>query len=116
METETVKGDLTGGAIERYRKMLMAETARGWALVRMADCYQARRRAGSADFEQVVRDYADQKDAVAIARTLTALAQQSPSAPIQRGDSSSTGRPAVHMRPTPATAAASCDTTPTSAL
>ena len=92
------RSEARSNGIER---LLMAETARlRLVLVRMADCYQ---KLGDAQarqiFEQVVRDYADQKDAVAIARTrLTALAQQSPSARIQRGDSSSTGRPAVHMR------------------
>ena len=100
METETVKGDLKG-AIERIERLLMAETARlrrryssGWRIA-----IKARRRAGSAVFEQVVRDYADQKDAVAIARTRRQLSPNSRRRlRVQRGDSSSTGRPAVHMR------------------
>jgi Tol biopolymer transport system component len=73
METETVKGDLKG-AIEQYKKVVAdAGTNRALAaqaLVRMANCYQ---KLGDAEahkiYEQLVRDYADQNEAVAIART-----------------------------------------------
>ena len=70
METETVKGDLKA-AIEQYRALAKnpdrAIAAR--ALVRMAGCHQKLGDAqAKAIYEQVARDYADQKDAVAIAR------------------------------------------------
>ncbi|MBI4908021.1 MAG: PD40 domain-containing protein [Acidobacteria bacterium] len=67
---ETIEGDLKG-AIEEYRKISQS-TDRGLAakaLIRMADCY---RKLGDVEaekiYERVVRDYADQKEAVAIAR------------------------------------------------
>ena len=84
METETVKGDLQS-AIEQYRKIAAGSdrSLAARALIRMAECYQ---KLGDAQarqiFAQVVRDYADQQDAAAIARTrLAALAQQSAPAP-----------------------------------
>src|SRR5438477_12348962 len=64
METETIKGDLKG-AIEQYRKLTGSRdrAIAAQALVRMADCYQ---KLGDMQarkiFEQVVRDYADQKE------------------------------------------------------
>jgi len=69
----TVDGDLKG-AIEQYKKVVAdAGTNRALAaqaLVRMADCYQ---KLGDAQarriYEQLVRDYADQNEAAAIART-----------------------------------------------
>jgi Tol biopolymer transport system component len=71
METETVKGDLRA-AIEQYRKLAGQTRDRAiaaTALVRMAECYQ---KLGDAQarsiYEQIARDYTDQKDAVAIAR------------------------------------------------
>ncbi len=65
-----VEGDLKG-AIDMYRRVVQAgdRPLAAAALVRMAECYeklgdeQARRI-----FEQVVREYGDQKDAVAAAR------------------------------------------------
>lgn len=71
METETVKGDLKA-AIEQYRRIASQTRDRAiaaTALVRMAECYQ---KLGDAQarsiYERIARDYADQKDAVAIAR------------------------------------------------
>jgi Tol biopolymer transport system component len=71
METETVKGDLHA-AIDQYRKLAAQTRDRAiaaTALVRMAECYQ---KLGDAQarsiYEQIARDYTDQKDAVAIAR------------------------------------------------
>ena len=70
METETIKGDLKS-AIEQYRK-IAAGTDRAVAakaLIRMADCHQ---KLGSADAQQVyqriLRDFADQNDAVVEAK------------------------------------------------
>jgi Tol biopolymer transport system component len=76
METETVKGDLRA-AIEQY-KIIAAGRDRALAakaLVRMAECYQ---KLGDTEaqkiYEQVLRDFADQRDAAAEARTrLTSL-------------------------------------------
>ena len=72
IRTETVDGDLNGaikqyGAIVSKYKADRAVTAT--ALVHMAECYQ---KMGGAQarkiYEQLVRDFGDQKDAVAIAR------------------------------------------------
>lgn len=72
MRKENVEGDLSGaikqyGAIVTKYKSDRAVAAR--ALVRMAECYQ---KMGNAEarkiYEQIVKDYSDQKDAVAIAR------------------------------------------------
>jgi Tol biopolymer transport system component len=72
METEKVKGDLSGaiqqyGAIVAKYKHDRAVAAR--ALIRMAECYQ---KLGDAEsrkiYERVLREYADQKEAVAVAR------------------------------------------------
>jgi Tol biopolymer transport system component len=68
---EEVEGDLRK-AIEQYRQIAQnvdrASAAR--ALVRMAECYQ---KLGDAEarniYERIVREYGDQKDAVALART-----------------------------------------------
>ena len=71
METETVKGDLKG-AIEQYKKVAQAgdRAIAARALIRMAECYQ---KLGDAEsrkiYERVVREYADQNEAVAVART-----------------------------------------------
>jgi Tol biopolymer transport system component len=71
--TELVDGNLNA-AIKQYGAIVAkyAKTDRGaaaTALVRMADCY---RKMGDAEslriYEQVVRDYADQKDVAALAR------------------------------------------------
>ncbi len=72
METETVKGDLKG-AIEEYRKVVANAGANralaAHALLRMAECYQ---KLGDAEsrtiYGHIVREYADQKEAVVIAR------------------------------------------------
>ena len=70
METETVKGDLKG-AIEQYKKIADGKdrALAAKALVRMAECYQ---KLGDSEsrkvYERLVKDYADQKEAVAIAR------------------------------------------------
>ena len=71
METETVKGDLKD-AIEQYKKIVAgAGTNRALAaraLTRMAECYQ---RLGDSQarqvYERLLRDYADQAEAVSIA-------------------------------------------------
>jgi Tol biopolymer transport system component len=67
-----VEGDLKG-AIEAYRKVVAAAGSNralaAQALVRMAECYQ---KLGNSEarkiFEQVVHEYADQKEAVMLAR------------------------------------------------
>lgn len=70
METETVKGDLRA-AIEQYKQIAAGRdrTLAAKALLRMAECYQ---KLGDTEarvvYERLVRDYADQKDSVAIAR------------------------------------------------
>jgi Tol biopolymer transport system component len=72
IRTEMVDGDLTG-AIKQYgaiaAKYKTDRSVAAAALVHMAECYQ---KLGDAQarkiFEQVVRDYADQKEAVTIAR------------------------------------------------
>jgi Tol biopolymer transport system component len=71
METETVKGDLKS-AIEQYKKIAQGgdRALAAKALVRMAECYQ---KLGDAQahqkiYQQLVREYADQKEAVAVAR------------------------------------------------
>lgn len=70
VETETVKGDLKS-AIEQY-KILAQSSERvvaAQALLRLADCYQ---KLGDAQakpvYERLVREFADQKDVVAMAR------------------------------------------------
>jgi Tol biopolymer transport system component len=70
MELETVKGDLQG-AIQRYSRLAESKdrAVAATALLRMAQCHE---KLGNAEarniYERVVRDFADQKDAVAIAR------------------------------------------------
>jgi Tol biopolymer transport system component len=70
---QTVEGDLNGAIkqyaaiVAKYAKTDRAATAA--ALVRMAECYQAMGDAEARKiYEQVVREYGDQKDAVAMAR------------------------------------------------
>jgi Tol biopolymer transport system component len=68
----TLDGDLQG-AIAEYRKIVAAAGANralaAQALVRMAECYQKLGDTESrAIYERVVREYADQKDAVVVAR------------------------------------------------
>src|SRR6185436_5335721 len=70
METETVKGDLKG-AIEQYRKIAQGSdrAIAAQALIHMAECYQKMGDAESRKiYEQVARDYTDQKEAATTAR------------------------------------------------
>jgi len=70
MNTELVDGDLKI-AIERYKKVAQSgvRPLAAQALVHMAECYQ---KLGDSEsrriYEQIVREYADQKEAVAVAR------------------------------------------------
>ncbi len=82
METEIVKGDLKG-AIEQYKKIAQdADRAvAAKALIRMAGCYQKLGDAESAKiYERVVREFADQTEAAAEARTRLASLQENPAA------------------------------------
>ena len=73
IEQETVKGDLKG-AIEAYRKIVDGyadnRAVRAQALVRLADAY---RKLGDAQakqfYERVIREFADQREQVTIARS-----------------------------------------------
>jgi Tol biopolymer transport system component len=73
-QKETLEGDLPG-AIRQYQAIVdkYSKTDRGAAadaLVAMAGCYQKQGDAqGRKVLERVVRDFADQKDAAAVART-----------------------------------------------
>lgn len=72
IQTETVDGDLKS-AIEQYKKVIaQAGTNRhvkAMALVHMAACYQKMGDAESRKiYEQVVKEYADQTEAVTLAR------------------------------------------------
>lgn len=70
VNTEMVDGNLNA-AIEQYKKVAQSSNRvlAAQALVRMADCYQ---KLGDAQartvYEQLVRDYADQREPVATAR------------------------------------------------
>ena len=72
LQQETVKGDLKG-AIQQYQKILAVyphdRSVAAMALVHMAECYQ---KIGDTQarklYEQVVREYGDQKEAAALAR------------------------------------------------
>ena len=70
MNTELVDGNLPA-AIEQYEKVVQmgSRALAAQALLRMAECYQ---KLGDAEsrkiYERLVRDYADQKESVAIAR------------------------------------------------
>jgi Tol biopolymer transport system component len=70
IRTETIDGDLKG-AISRYQKLAKGadRTVAAKALVRLAQCYE---KQGSSDaartYERVVREFADQSEAVAEAR------------------------------------------------
>ena len=83
-QKETLEGDLPG-AIKEYGAIVAKyKSDRGvtaMALVRMAECYQKMGDSESRKiYEQVLREYADQKDAVAIARTqLEARVRPAPS-------------------------------------
>jgi len=73
LHQEEVQGDLKG-AIVAYQKVVAAQGVSrkiaAEALVRMGQCYE---KLGDSDsrtaYERVLRDYADQKEAVAVART-----------------------------------------------
>lgn len=71
MNTEMVDGNLTA-AIEQYKKVVQtgSRALAARALVRMAECYQ---KLGDAEsrkiYERLVREYADQKEPAALART-----------------------------------------------
>jgi hypothetical protein len=71
MNTEMVDGDLKA-AIEQYRRVSEAgdRPLAARALLRMADCYE---KLGDVEarriLERVVRDYADQREIAAMART-----------------------------------------------
>ncbi len=72
IRTETVDGDLNG-AIKQYRAIVeryaQDRPVAAQALVHMADCYQ---KLGDAEaqkiYQQILRDYADQGEATALAR------------------------------------------------
>ena len=87
METETVKGDLKG-AIEQYKTIAQSadRATAATALIRMADCYL---KLGDAQartiYERLVREFADQKEAVSIARARLGGAS---AAPMAKGDRS----------------------------
>jgi Tol biopolymer transport system component len=73
METERVKGDLKG-AIQQYGAIVAKykddRAVAAKALIRMAECHQ---KLGDAEsrkiYERVLREYGDQKEAVAVARS-----------------------------------------------
>src|SRR5258708_36996326 len=72
VQTETVDGDLNG-AIKQYAAIVAKykndRAVTAMALVHMAECYQKMGAAESRKiYEQVVKDYADQKEAVTLAR------------------------------------------------
>jgi Tol biopolymer transport system component len=80
IKKEIVDGNLSA-AIEGYKKALAAAKANravaAMALVHMAGCYQKKGDAEARKiYEQVVQEYADQKDAVAMARTRLAATTQ----------------------------------------
>jgi Tol biopolymer transport system component len=71
METETVKGDLRA-AIEQYKAIAAGRdrALAAKALMRMAECYQKLGDGEArATYARIVREFADQKDEVAVART-----------------------------------------------
>src|SRR4030095_1541515 len=70
-QREVIEGDLKG-AIKEYERLAKGKdrALAAQALLRMAECYQ---KLGSADarrtYERLVREFADQTQAVAIARS-----------------------------------------------
>src|SRR5687768_12089453 len=75
MEKETVQGDLKG-AIEQFKKIAQSKnrSIAARALVRMAECYEKLGNVESRKiYEHVVKDFADQKEAVAVARARLGL-------------------------------------------
>ena len=91
-----VEGDLKS-AIEEYKKIVAGAGSNralaAEALVRMAGCYQ---KLGVAEaqtiYERVVRDFGDQRDAVAAARTYLATLQPAASQPQQNARQVWTGQ------------------------
>jgi Tol biopolymer transport system component len=82
LSKETIQGDLPG-AIEQYQKAVKeAGTNHALAvkaLLQIAECYQKLGDSQSRKiYEQIIRDYADQKDAAATARTKLASSQTAP--------------------------------------
>ncbi len=80
---QTVEGDLNGAIkqyaaiVSKYAKTDRATTAK--ALVRMAECYQALGDKESRKiYEQVVREYADQTEAVTTARARLSIERTAP--------------------------------------
>src|SRR5579863_3923960 len=79
IKKEVVDGDLKG-AIEQYKKVAQSgvRPLAAQALVHMAECYQ---KLGDNEsqkiYEQVLREYADQKEAVALARAKLGVAAAS---------------------------------------
>lgn len=83
IKQEVVDGNLAG-AIEGYKKALAVAKGNRFiaaqALVHMAECYQKLGDAQSRKiYEQIVRDYGDQKEAVALARVHLAGSSAQPS-------------------------------------
>lgn len=80
MNTELVDGNLKA-AIEQYKKVAQSgiRPLAAQALIHMAECYQ---KLGDAEaskiYERVLRDYADQKEAAATARTRLASLRPAP--------------------------------------
>lgn len=82
LSKETIQGDLKG-AIEQYQKAVKEagpnHALAVKALLQIAECYQKLGDSQSRKvYEQIVRDYPDQKDAVATARTKLASSQTAP--------------------------------------
>ena len=87
IKTETVDGNLKG-AIEQYQRLANGSNhvVAAKALIRMAQCYEklgeAQAKEARATYERVVRDFGDQKDAVAQARARLAALAGTGSAPV----------------------------------
>ena len=72
METETIKGD-SKSAIKQYKKIVAAHAEEravvAQALLRMADCYRKLGDPAAAEhYARIITDFADQKEAVAVAK------------------------------------------------
>ncbi len=82
MRKETLEGDLRG-AIALYEKTVAEakgdRASAAKALIRMAECYQKLGNSESRKiYEQILREYADQREAVATARTRLAASGPAP--------------------------------------
>jgi Tol biopolymer transport system component len=85
IHTEMVDGNFKA-AIEKYRKVAQTtnRAVAAQALVRMAECYQKMGDVeGRRIYEQVLREYGDQKEAATLARTRLAKLQ-APAGPVLR--------------------------------